>query len=79
MPPNCIPSTDDAWYVVKGYNRFSKSGSKYNECHGGLTLEEVLVPFLVFKKGAQFKVTVSKQEQAAASNTEFVEDKDFDI
>ncbi len=79
LPPNCIPSTDDAWYVVKGYNRFSKSGSKYNECHGGLTLEEVLVPFLVFKKGAQFKVTVSKQEQTAASNTEFVEDKDFDI
>lgn len=78
-PSGCITSLDGAWQVVKGYNRFSKSGAKYNECHGGLTLEEVLVPFLVFRKGAQFKQAVSTQEQSAASKTEIVEDKDFDL
>lgn len=78
LPPDCIESLNGDWYVVKGYNRFPKSGAKYNECHGGLTLEEVLVPFLVFRKGAQFKPVASKQEQPA-TKSEIVEDKDFDF
>lgn len=38
------------YYVVKGYNRLPKVGGKFYGLHGGATLEEILVPFVVFKK-----------------------------
>lgn len=38
------------YYVVKGYNRLPKEGGKSYGLHGGATLEEMLVPFVVFKK-----------------------------
>ena len=55
VPPSSIASNiaGDYW-IMKGYDRFSKSGGKLNELHGGLTYEEVLVPFVVFEKGASF-------------------------
>lgn len=79
--PNAVPPTSVAsnisgsYWVAKGYERFSKSGGKLNELHGGLTYEEVLVPFVVFEKGATFV-------PAAASATvaeQFVENDDFDL
>lgn len=45
--------TNTTYWVVKGYNRFSKSGGKKNEMHGGATLEEALVPFVVFARDAR--------------------------
>ena len=83
--PGCVTNIDgvwtnvEGWHIVKGYNRFPKSGAKYNECHGGLTLEEVLVPFLIFRKGAQFEVATPAQLQTTATKAEFVEDTDFDL
>lgn len=79
--PNVVPPVGvasnlsrDKW-VVKGYDRFSKSGGKLNELHGGLTYEEVLVPFVVFKQGAGF----IPMPATKAVPTQFVENKDFDF
>ena len=77
-PDGTVSSLDGDWYVVKGYNRFSKQGAKYNECHGGLTYEEVLVPFLVFQKSAKFQDS-NLPQNSSQENSEFVENEDFDI
>lgn len=42
------PDEERTYYVVRGYNRFQKSGGKLYALHGGATLEERLVPFIVF-------------------------------
>lgn len=77
-----MPSVDlfenlagDYW-MVKGYNRFSKKGGKLHEMHGGATFEEMLVPFIVFKQGAVF---IPQTQQISDANVEFVENYDFDL
>lgn len=76
LPPDGVASNISGnWWVVKGYNRFSKSGGKLNELHGGLTYEEALVPFVVFEKGATFKPTAG----IAAPQEQFIENEDFDL
>lgn len=40
----------DGYVLVKGYNRFSKSGAPGFEMHGGATIEEQVVPFLVIER-----------------------------
>jgi hypothetical protein len=76
IPPPFVASniTGDYW-VVKGYDKFSKSGGKLNELHGGLTYEEVLVPFVVFEKGASFTPTKATN----VPQTQFIENDDFDL
>lgn len=61
------------YWVVKGYNRFSKKGGKLNELHGGLTWEEVLVPVMVFRQGAVFKTS-----HTTTNTSEFENDSAFD-
>ena len=79
--PNAVPPSEVAsnisgnYWVVKGYDRFSKSGGKLNELHGGLTYEEVLVPFVVFEKGATFTPAAA----SVAPQAQFVENDDFDL
>lgn len=63
-------------WVVKGYNRLPKKGGKLHEMHGGATVEEILVPFIVFKQGAVF---IPQAQQTQDSSVEFVEDDDFDL
>ena len=76
MPPDGVASNISGdWWVVKGYDRFSKSGGKLNELHGGLTYEEALVPFVIFEKGAMFKPTAG----ITAPQEQFVENEDFDL
>ena len=41
------------YWIVRGYNRLKKSGGKSNELHGGATLEEQLIPFIIFSKGSE--------------------------
>lgn len=75
-PPDLVASNlaGDYW-VIKGYDRYPKQGGKLNEIHGGLTYEEVLVPFVVFEKGASFEPV-----QAGASPKEqLVEKEDFNL
>lgn len=60
------------YYMVKGYNRLPKLGGKEYAVHGGATLEEMLVPFVVF---TNIPVTVADDEPTE----QLVENEDFDI
>jgi hypothetical protein len=44
------PNSGKTYWVVRGYNRLPKSGGKPNELHGGASLEERLVPIVVFTR-----------------------------
>ena len=66
------PDSGKTYYVVKGYNRLPKSGSKLYGLHGGATLEERLVPFVVFTNEA---IPVTFDEPVY----QIIEDDDFDI
>lgn len=60
------------YYIVKGYNRLPKEGGKEYALHGGATLEEMLVPFVVF---TNHTVAVPDDEPV----DQLVENEDFDI
>ena len=65
-------SDKKTYYIVKGYNRLPKEGGKEYALHGGATLEEMLVPFVVF---ANDTVDTSVDEPV----DQLVENEDFDI
>ena len=67
------PSEEKTYYVVKGYNRLPKSGGKIYGLHGGATLEECLVPLIVFSQGSY------KQEATQKVEEQFIEADEFDI
>lgn len=74
---------DNKYWVVRGYNRLKKSGGKSNELHGGATLEEQLIPFIVFsreKSAVEQKpfVTDVKSSSAQTSNDQ-IEEEDLGI
>ena len=65
------------YWVAQGYNRFPKKGAKYNELHGGGSIEEQLVPFIVFSRGkaiAKPNVPIVKKPKA-----QMIEKDGFDI
>jgi len=47
-----FPETKKTYWIVRGYNRLPKMGGKLYELHGGATLEERLVPVVVFTRNA---------------------------
>lgn len=51
-----FPETKKTYWIVRGYNRFPKMGGKLYELHGGATLEERLVPIVVFTRNAVAEV-----------------------
>jgi hypothetical protein len=66
----------ETYWAVRGYNRLPKRGGKLNELHGGASLEEWLVPVVVFTK-AEFAV---QPRQLDKKTTEQIIDKmGFDI
>lgn len=71
-----IENLSGTHWCVKGYNRLPKKGGKPHEMHGGATYEEMLVPVIVFKKGAVF---IPQIQQLQNSAVEFVENDDFDL
>lgn len=67
------PEKECSYFVVKGYNRLTKRGGKLYGLHGGATLEERLVPFVIF-------TNESVSEDAKEEEVEqFIENSDFDI
>ncbi len=64
------------YFVVKGYNRLPRQGGKLYGLHGGATLEERLVPFVVFTNK---KPIVVKQELNEKMEDQLIENSDFDI
>jgi hypothetical protein len=64
------------YWIVRGYNRLPKSGGKINELHGGASLEEWLVPIIVFTKSA----AAEKSKQPGKKRIEQIVDRmGFDI
>ena len=47
-----FPETKKTYWIARGYNRLPKMGGKLYELHGGATLEERLVPVVVFTRNA---------------------------
>lgn len=64
------------YWVVRGYNRLPKKGPKLNELHGGATLEERLVPIIVFSRAKTNTMAKMIDEQAVE---QLVEKEGFNI
>lgn len=63
-PEECVsqyfPDSGKTYWVVRGYNRFPKRGGKKYALHGGASLEEQLVPVLVFTRNIDIDTVVTK-------------------
>lgn len=75
-PPELEETLDGRYWVVRGYDRLPKKGGGQGfELHGGATLEERLVPVVIFSRTGEFVPkarTVGKRPQ-------IVEKDDFDL
>jgi hypothetical protein len=75
-PPEMEETLDGGHWVVRGYNRLPKKGGGQGfELHGGATLEERLVPVVLFSRTGQF-VPKSK---ISSKRVQIVEKNDFDL
>ncbi|HWR29158.1 MAG TPA: BREX-4 system phosphatase PglZ [Negativicutes bacterium] len=59
-----FPETKKTYWIVRGYNRLPKMGGKLYELHGGATLEERLVPVVVFTRNAVAEVPMQLAKKA---------------
>lgn len=73
---NIYENISGDYWLVKGYNCLAKKTGISYETHGGVTYEEMLVPFIVFKKGATY---TPKMEQNQSTDNEITENDDFDL
>jgi hypothetical protein len=75
-PPELEETLDGRHWVVRGYNRLPKKGGGQGfELHGGATLEERLVPFVIFSKTGQFV----PKTKTGGKHAQIVEKDDFDL
>ena len=62
--------------MVRGYNRLPKNGGGQGfELHSGATLEERLVPVIIFSRTGQFVPKTRSEDKRA----QIVEKDDFDL
>jgi hypothetical protein len=64
MEQEYFPETKKTYWIVRGYNRLPKMGGKLYELHGGATLEERLVPVVVFTRNAVAEVPMQLVKKA---------------
>jgi len=64
------------YWVVRGYNRLPKQGGKLNELHGGASLEERLVPVIVFSRVNSAKEPIQLGKKATE---QLIDKMGFDI
>ena len=75
-PPELEETLDGQYWVVRGYDRLPKKGGGQSfELHGGATLEERLVPVVIFSKKGQFV----PKARSAGERAQIVEKDDFDL
>jgi hypothetical protein len=75
-PPELEETLDGEHWVVRGYNRLPKKGGGQGfELHGGATLEERLVPVVVFSKTGQF----GPKAKTDGNRAQIIEKDDFDL
>ena len=73
-PSELEETLDGKFWVVRGYNRLPKSGGKIFELHGGATLEECLVPVIVFERDTPLSKKIAAP---LVSPVELIEKGDF--
>lgn len=69
-----FPDSGETYWVVRGYHRFPQKGGKKYALHGGASLEERLVPVLIFTRNIGADVAVKNppvKKQAAELKDEF--------
>jgi hypothetical protein len=66
-----FPDRKETYWIVRGYNRLPKMGGKPYELHGGATLEERLVPVIVFTKNT---VTQAPKQLGKKTTAEIVDE-----
>lgn len=75
-------SVGEGYVLIKGYNRFSKSGAPGFEMHGGATIEEQVVPFMVIERAIALD-NAAQDEPAVAPAVDgadqISENDEFDI
>ena len=64
------PETGSTYWIVRGYNRLPKMGGKIYELHGGATLEERLVPIVVFARNVDAEVQTQFEKKSSADVTD---------
>jgi hypothetical protein len=75
-PPEMEETLDGRHWVVRGYDRLPKKGGGHGfELHGGATLEERLVPVVIFSHTGQFV----PKAKTAGKRPQIVEKDDFDL
>ncbi len=75
-PPELEEPLDGKHWVVRGYNRLPKRGGGQGfELHGGATLEERLVPVMIFAKTGDFV----PKAKADSKRVQIIEKDDFDL
>lgn len=69
-----FPDSGETYWVVRGYHRLPKKGGKKYALHGGASLEERLVPVLIFTRNINADTAVTNppvKKQAAELKDEF--------
>lgn len=66
-----FPESQKTYWIVRGYNRLPKQGGKLNELHGGASLEEQLVPVVVFTRNT---VAVLPKQSIKSEKAEIVDE-----
>lgn len=66
MEQEYFPETKKTYWIVRGYNRLPKMGGKLYELHGGATLEELLVPIVIFTRNAVAEVPKKLSKKTVA-------------
>ncbi len=69
-----FPDSGKTYWVVRGYHRLPKKGGKKYALHGGASLEERLVPVLIFTRNVDANIVTAKQpakKQTAELKDEF--------
>ena len=75
-PPELEETLDGKHWVVRGYNRLPKKGGGQGfELHGGATLEERLVPVVIFSRTGQ----IVPKAKTDSKRAQIVEKGDFDL
>ena len=75
-PPELEESLNGEHWVVRGYDRLPKKGGGQGfELHGGATLEERLVPVVVFSRTGQFV----PKTKTPGKRMQLIEKDDFDL
>ena len=71
LEPVYHPSLGKSFFVVKGYNRLPKKGGKLYALHGGASLEERLVPFIVITNEHNIEDDVGQNDEQFIENDYF--------